>query len=48
MTFFLDREGNVVAREIGVQSRNLYVEHISKVPGSGTGSAKSEVNTYRA
>jgi peroxiredoxin len=30
MTFFLDREGNVVAREIGVQSRNVYVEHIRR------------------
>lgn len=30
MTFFLDREGKVVAREIGVQSRNVYVEHIRR------------------
>jgi len=30
MTFFLDREGKVIAREIGVQSRSVYVEHIRK------------------
>jgi peroxiredoxin len=30
MTFFLDREGRVIAREIGVQSRNVYVEHIRR------------------
>ena len=30
MTFFLDREGKVVAREIGVQSRSVYVEHIRR------------------
>ena len=30
MTFFLDREGKVIAREIGVQSRNVYVEHIRR------------------
>jgi peroxiredoxin len=27
---FLDREGKVVAREIGVQSRNVYVKHIRR------------------
>ena len=30
MTFFLDRQGKVVAREIGVQSRDLYVEYIRR------------------
>jgi peroxiredoxin len=30
MTFVLDREGKVIAREIGVQSRNVYVEHIRR------------------
>jgi hypothetical protein len=30
MTFFLDREGKVVALEIGVQSRSVYVEHIGR------------------
>lgn len=30
MTFFLDREGKVIAREIGVQSRNVYVEHMRR------------------
>jgi peroxiredoxin len=30
MTFFLDREGTVIAREIGVQSRNVYVGHIKR------------------
>jgi peroxiredoxin len=30
MTFFLDREGRVIAREIGVKSRNVYVEHIKR------------------
>lgn len=30
MTFFLDREGKVIAREIGVKSRNVYVEHIKR------------------
>lgn len=28
MTYFLDREGKVIAREIGVQNRNVYGEHI--------------------
>ena len=30
MTCFLDREGKVVAREIGVQGRKVYVEHIRR------------------
>ena len=30
MTFFLDREGKVIAREIGVQSRSVYVEYIRR------------------
>ena len=30
MTFFLDRKGKVVAREIGVQSRSVYVEHVRR------------------
>jgi thiol-disulfide isomerase/thioredoxin len=30
MTFFLDRDGKVVAREIGVQGRKVYVEHIRR------------------
>lgn len=30
MTFFLDRDGKVVAREIGVQGRKVYVEHVRK------------------
>ena len=40
MTFFLDREGKVVAREIGVQARNVYVEHIRKSLGQQPGNAK--------
>jgi peroxiredoxin len=30
MTYFLDREGKVIARELGVQSRNVYVDHIRR------------------
>jgi len=30
MTFFLDREGKVIARKIGVQSRSAYVEQIRR------------------
>jgi peroxiredoxin len=30
MTFFLDREGKVVARELGVRNRSVYVEHIRR------------------
>jgi len=30
MTFFLDREGKVVAREIGLRGRKVYVEHIRR------------------
>jgi peroxiredoxin len=33
MTFFLDRDGKVVAREIGVQGRKVYVEHIRRSLG---------------
>jgi len=40
MTFFLDREGKVVAREIGVRARNVYVEHIRKSLDQQPGSAK--------
>jgi len=29
-TFFLDRDGKVVAREIGVQGRKVYMEHIRR------------------
>jgi hypothetical protein len=47
MTFFLDREGKVIAREIGVQGGNVYVEHMRRFLRSGTGSTKSEVTTNR-
>jgi peroxiredoxin len=30
MTLFLDRDGKVVAREIGVEGRKVYVEHIRR------------------
>lgn len=44
MTFFLDRKGKVIAREIGVQSRNVYVEHIMKILGSETRQGKVKSN----
>jgi peroxiredoxin len=33
-TFFLDRNGKVLAREFGLQSRNVFVDHIKQALGS--------------
>lgn len=30
MTYFLERDGKVIAREVGLQSRSVYEEHIKK------------------
>jgi thiol-disulfide isomerase/thioredoxin len=35
-TFFLDRSGKVVAREFGLQSRNVFVDHIKEALGEGS------------
>jgi thiol-disulfide isomerase/thioredoxin len=34
-TFFLDRSGKVIAREFGLQSRSVFVDHIKEALGSG-------------
>jgi AhpC/TSA family len=35
MTFFLDRDGKIVAREFGLQSRSVFVDHIKQALGQG-------------
>jgi len=35
-TFFLDRSGKVIAREFGLQSRSVFVDHIKEALGQGT------------
>jgi thiol-disulfide isomerase/thioredoxin len=35
-TFFLDRSGKVVAREFGLQSRSVFVDHIKQALGQRT------------
>lgn len=34
-TFFLDRNGKVIAREFGLQSRSVFVDHIKEALGQG-------------
>jgi thiol-disulfide isomerase/thioredoxin len=34
-TFFIDRDGKIVAREFGLQSRSLFVDNIKKALGQG-------------
>jgi thiol-disulfide isomerase/thioredoxin len=34
-TFFLDRNGKVIAREFGLQSRSVFVDHIKQALGQG-------------
>jgi len=34
-TFFLDRSGKLIAREFGLQSRSVFVDHIKKALGPG-------------
>jgi thiol-disulfide isomerase/thioredoxin len=34
-TFFVDRDGKLVAREFGLQSRSVFVEHIQKAMSQG-------------
>jgi thiol-disulfide isomerase/thioredoxin len=34
-TFFVDREGKLIAREFGLVSRSVFVEHIKSALGSG-------------
>ena len=34
-TFFLDRDGKIIAREFGLQSRSVFVEHIKKAMSQG-------------
>src|SRR5271169_6062785 len=34
-TFFLDRDGKLIAREFGLQSRSVFVDHIKKALGQG-------------
>jgi thiol-disulfide isomerase/thioredoxin len=35
-TFFLDRNGKVIAREFGLQSRSVFVDHIKEALGPGS------------
>ena len=35
-TFFIDRDGKIVAREFGLQSRSLFVDNIKKALGQGS------------
>jgi hypothetical protein len=44
MTYFPDREGKVIGQELGKQPQRLRGAH-KKVPGSGSGRAKSEITT---
>jgi len=40
-TFFVDRNGKVIAREFGLQSRSVFVEHIKQALGpAGTAQAR--------
>ena len=34
-TFFLDRDGKLIAREFGLQSRSVFVDHINKALSQG-------------
>jgi thiol-disulfide isomerase/thioredoxin len=34
-TFFLDRDGKLIAREFGLQSRSIFVDHIKKALSQG-------------
>jgi thiol-disulfide isomerase/thioredoxin len=34
-TFFLDRDGKIIAREFGLQSRSVFVDHIKKALNQG-------------
>ena len=34
-TFFLDRDGKIIAREFGLQSRSVFVDHIKKALSQG-------------
>ena len=34
-TFFIDRDGKLVAREFGLQSRSVFVDHIKEALGQG-------------
>ena len=34
-TFFLDRDGKIIAREFGLQSRSVFVDHIKKAMSQG-------------
>jgi thiol-disulfide isomerase/thioredoxin len=39
-TFFLDRDGKIIAREFGLQSRGVYVKHIKMSLGDTVGAQK--------
>jgi hypothetical protein len=34
-TFFLDRDGKLIAREFGLVSRSVFVDHIKKAMSQG-------------
>jgi hypothetical protein len=34
-TFFIDRDGKIVAREFGLQSRSVFVDHIKQALSQG-------------
>ena len=35
VTFFVDRDGKLIAREFGLQSRSVFVDHINKAMSQG-------------
>jgi hypothetical protein len=36
VSFFVDRGGKLIAREFGLQSRSVFVDHIKKALGQAT------------
>jgi hypothetical protein len=34
-SYFVDRDGKLIAREFGLQSRSVFVDHIKKAMGQG-------------
>jgi len=34
-TFFVDRDGRLIAREFGLQSRSVFVDHIKRAMSQG-------------
>jgi thiol-disulfide isomerase/thioredoxin len=41
-TFFVDRDGKLIAREFGLQSRSVFVDHIKKAMAPATATTKTQ------